>query len=127
MKKYIWLKTKDYVKRMDSIFKILYWLGIIEQKRWKEPAKNYYAADREGGEHPYQIHSGGFYRAKFGFRWWNPLTYIAVIILIIIGLLRTLCISTVIFAGEVKEGIYDHMEVSDPRGLMTEENNDNSN
>jgi hypothetical protein len=115
--KYIWLKKKDYIKRSGSIAKFLYYTGIIKQKRWNEPAKNYYAADKEGDERPYQIHSGGFYRARFGFRWWNPLTYVFIIIAGIIGWLRFVCEATKEFIKQLKEEI-SYMEFSDPMGLM---------
>lgn len=61
----VWLKKKEYVDEMRTFAKVLYFLGIIKQKRHKK---------YEG--HPYQVYSGRCYRAVFGIRWYNPLSIV---------------------------------------------------
>lgn len=90
-KKYVWLKRKEYVKEMDKFGKFMYYLGILEQKRWRKTAREYCGTkDVNPDERPYQIHSGIHYSSVFGPRWWNPLTWIFISICLVIGIVKTI-------------------------------------
>ena len=72
-KKYVWLKKSDYIEELKPFYKVMYYLGCFEFKPWKKYKGK-----------PYQIHVGGFYRVKMGFRLWNPLGLILCIALFLL-------------------------------------------
>lgn len=72
-KKYVWLKKSDYIEELKPFHKVMYYLGCFEFKPWKKYKGK-----------PYQIHVGGFYRVKMGFRLWNPLGLILCIVLFLL-------------------------------------------
>lgn len=75
-RKYIWPKKPEYVSEMNMFGKMLYYLGAIKQKRFK----NY-----EGN--PYHIYVGGSYRSVFGLRWWNPLSIVVGVLFFTLALI----------------------------------------
>lgn len=85
-KKYVWLKKSDYIKEFTRFYKVMYYLGCIKFKPWEKYMGK-----------PYQIHSGGFYRARAGFRLWNPLSLLLIVVLFILLLMLNIfeaCVKT---------------------------------
>jgi hypothetical protein len=82
-KNYDFPDEREFVKKLNKLSRIFYYLGCIEPKRWKPRKSLIY-----NGTNKRQVYSksGGTYFMHFGFRWWNPLTVILVSVLFTIAL-----------------------------------------
>jgi hypothetical protein len=78
-REYVWLKKSDYLKE-SLLLKILYYLGVY---RFLDCTKIISSTSLVAPDN-IQFHSGGFYRVYMGLRWWNPLTWLFIIILTIL-------------------------------------------
>lgn len=108
-KKYVWLKKSDYIEELKLFHKVMYYLGCLKFKPWKKYKGK-----------PYQIHAGGFYRAKMGFRLWNPL---GLILCIVLSLLLFSLHLIEAFQNTFKEIIeLNNQEVSINKNLEIEKN-----
>ena len=87
-KKYIWLDKKDFLKSCSFpiILKILYYSGIYRFKDLTEYAekhkRKFISPDKK------QIHSDFRYIAWLEPRWWHPLMWAFVIIVVIIAFIQ---------------------------------------
>ena len=82
----LWPKSVEYLNMHG---KILYYLGVIEQKRFKKYEGN-----------PYHVYAGGFYRAIFGLRWWNPLSIVICVLYF-----------TLAFIGNIPKALVESFDV----------------
>lgn len=89
--KYVWLTKKEYVNEFRWFYKLMYYLGCLEMKKWHYKGK------------PRQVYSGGHYRSLWGFRFWNPISWLFIVFLFISSLLRNIIIA---FGETLKDILY---------------------
>lgn len=80
-KKYVWLKERDYVSKFRWFYKLMYYLGCLEMKKWKK------------FHNSKQVYMGGAYYSIWGFRFWNPITWLFIVFLFLGSLLSNIVIA----------------------------------
>lgn len=102
-----WKTKKDYIKNMNWIIKILYYLWIIVLYK-KLPIEQ--QGHLVNNEKFLQTIKGSTYSTYWHWNWWNPFTYIIIVLFtifmlcfnVILSLIQTLQITSVIKV-EIKE------------------------
>ena len=97
----IWLKKTDFLKNESKLLLLFYYLGIYEFKDISDRARGRkLSPDNTQILTPFKE-----YYAWFGPRWWNPLTFVVIAIIILIGIIEEIFKSIVKVIREVPEAL----------------------
>ena len=120
-KKYIWLDKKDFLKSCSFliILKILYYGGLYRFKDLTEYAekhkREFISPDKK------QIHSDFRYIAWLEPRWWHPLMWLFVIIIVIIAFIQEFFkIIRSIFSEDFIHELYVHKSLRTEDGEIVD-------
>ena len=100
---YHWLDKSDYIKKLSVATRFLYYMGVLKIKPFKNRTNSIYNSDYT------QLYNGQCYM-RFGLRWWNPISYVVLLILYIFLLLKRMYGSVFDFIDITRE--LDNVEPS---------------
>ena len=100
---YHWLDKSDYIKKLSVLTRLLYYIGVLKMKSFKNRTNSIYNSDYT------QLYNGQCYM-RFGIRWFNPLSYVVLLLCYIFLFLKRMCGSVFDFIGITKE--LDNVEPS---------------